>query len=358
MNPSSVLKFDRVADDERWAAVVSRDRRADGTFVYSVKTTGIYCRPSCPSRRPLRNHVTFHPSCVEAEAAGFRACKRCQPRSAPVYETQAAMVTKACRAIENAEEPLDLTTLASAVGGLSRFHFHRVFKAITGLTPKAYAQAHRADRVREQLVGGRTVTEAIYGAGYNSSGRFYAESTQRLGMTPSVFRAGGEGESIRFAVGACSLGSILVAASAKGICAITLGDDANGLVQDLQDRFPKARLEGGEPGFERFVAKVVGAVESPGIGLDLPLDVRGTVFQQRVWEALQKVPVGTTVSYAALAVSIGLPRAVRAVAGACAANPLAVVIPCHRVVRTDGQLSGYRWGVERKRALLRREAGA
>lgn len=352
-NASAVSAFR--SDDERWTAVLDRDSTANGLFFYSVRTTGVYCRPSCAARLPRRENVRFHASCVAAEMAGFRACKRCRPNEAALAERQAAAVTQACRLIETAEEIPALDTLATAVG-MSRFHFHRVFKSITGLTPKAYANAHRSDRIREQLARKTTVTDAIYDAGYNSSGRFYATSAKVLGMTPRNFRAGGDGASIRFAAGECSLGSILVAASEKGICAILLGDDPDILVHDLQDRFPQAFLIGGDTAFEQWMAKVVGFVDAPQLGLDLPLDVRGTAFQQRVWQALGEIPIGSTASYAQIAQRIGSPKAVRAVAQACAANRLAVAIPCHRVVRNDGTLSGYRWGVERKRALLEYEA--
>jgi AraC family transcriptional regulator of adaptative response/methylated-DNA-[protein]-cysteine methyltransferase len=240
--------------------------------------------------------------------------------------------------------------------GLSPYHFHRVFKAVTGVTPRAYGAAHRTRRIRAELdKRSKTVTEAIYDSGFNSGGRFYEASNQLLGMTPTTFRAGGADTAIRFAVGECSLGSILVAQSNKGVCAILLGDDPDELVRDLQDRFPRAALVGGDASFERLVAKVVGCVERPAAGFDLPLDVRGTAFQQRVWQALREIPAGTTASYTDIAARIGAPRGARAVAQACAANRLAVAIPCHRVVRTDGALSGYRWGVERKRDLLKRE---
>jgi AraC family transcriptional regulator of adaptative response/methylated-DNA-[protein]-cysteine methyltransferase len=341
-------------DEERWAAVCARERGADGAFYYSVRSTGVYCRPSCPARTPRRANVAFHASCGEAEAAGFRPCLRCRPTEPPLAERQAAAVAQACRLIEAAEEEPGLASLAEACG-MSRFHFHRVFKAHTGITPKAYAAARRAERVKRELAQAASVTEAVYEAGFNSSGRFYAASPGVLGMTPSRWRLGGSGESIRFAVAACSLGALLVASTDKGICSILLGDDPDQLVRDLQDRFPKAELVGAEPGFERTVAQVVGFVEAPGIGLELPLDVRGTAFQQRVWQALRQVPAGQTVSYAELAERVGLVAGARAVAGACAANPVAVAIPCHRVVRNDGSISGYRWGVERKQALLERE---
>lgn len=344
-----------LGDEERWSAVVRRDPAADAAFYFSVKTTGVYCRPSCAARLARRENVRFHASCAEAEQAGFRACKRCRPNEATLAERQASAVTQACRLIETAHETPTLDALAAAVG-MSRFHFHRVFKAITGVTPKAYASAHRIHRVRNELARKTTVTDAIYDAGYNSSGRFYATSTKALGMTPSDFRARGDGTSIRFGIGECSLGSILVAASEKGICAILLGDDPDTLAHDLQDRFAQAALISGDTQFEQWMARVVGFVDAPQLGLDLPLDVRGTAFQQRVWQALSEIPIGSTASYAQIARKIGAPAAVRAVAQACAANRLAVAIPCHRVVRNDGALSGYRWGVQRKRVLLEREA--
>jgi AraC family transcriptional regulator of adaptative response/methylated-DNA-[protein]-cysteine methyltransferase len=345
----------RVVADPRWTSVVARDATADGQFVYSVRTTGVYCRPSCASRRARPENVQFHATREAAERAGFRPCRRCHPDRPGLTERHALQVTQACRAIESAESVPSLASLA-AVAGMSTWHFHRVFKAVTGLTPRAYAQAQRASRARRELTRAGSVTDAIYDAGYNSSGRFYAEADARLGMTPSAYRAGGAAMRIRFAVGECSLGSILVAASERGICAILLGDDPDPLVRRLQDEFPKAELIGGDTDFERLVARVVGFVETPALGLDLPLDVRGTAFQQRVWQALRSVPAGTTASYSEIARRIGAPLAVRAVAQACAANRLAVAIPCHRVVRNDGALSGYRWGVHRKAALLAAEA--
>jgi len=294
-------------------------------------------------------------SAADAERAGFRPCKRCKPDQPPLADQHAAKVAEICRLIESAETVPCLEELADHAG-LSVYHFHRVFKATTGLTPKAYVVAQRAKRVRHELDGGGSVTAAIFDAGYNSSGRFYEKSDEVLGMTPSNYRAGGANMTIRFAIGQCSLGAILVAASERGVCAILIGDDPDELARDLQDRFPRADLIGGDSKFEQLVAKVVGFVEAPRLGLALPLDVRGTAFQQRVWQALRGIPAGATASYADIAIRIGAPKSVRAVAQACAANALAVAIPCHRVVRHDGGLSGYRWGVERKRALLDREA--
>lgn len=345
------------SDAARWDAVCRRDKAADGQFVYAVRTTGVYCRPSCPARPARRENVSFHDTGAAARAAGFRPCLRCQPDGPSLEERRAQLVAQACRVLDAAEEAPDLETLAQACG-VSAFHLHRVFKAHTGITPKAYAAQRRAGRVQRELGDAGSVTEAIYAAGYSSSGRFYAESNERLGMTPRRYRAGGEGVVIRFAVAECSLGAVLVASTVKGICCILMGDDPDALARDLQDRFPKAQLRGADADFEQTVAQVIGLVEAPRLGLDLPLDVQGTAFQQRVWQALREVPAGETVSYAELAQRLGMPDGARAVAGACAANPIAVAIPCHRVVRMDGSISGYRWGVERKRALLDREGQA
>ena len=275
------------------------------------------------------------------------------PPSTP--NKHAGLVAQACRRIEAAEQPPSLDDLARQAG-LSPFHFHRVFKAATGLTPKAYADAHRANAVRTSLArGSSSVTEAIFDAGFNANSRFYEHADAMLGMKPTQYRAGGVDARIEFAIGESSLGAILVARSQRGVCAISLGDDADLLLRELQDRFPRAELVGGDTGFERLVAQVVGMIEQPNLGIDLPLDVRGTAFQQRVWQALGQIPPGQTASYAQIAQRIGSPTSVRAVAQACASNTLAVAIPCHRVVRSDGALSGYRWGVERKRELLLRE---
>jgi AraC family transcriptional regulator, regulatory protein of adaptative response / methylated-DNA-[protein]-cysteine methyltransferase len=352
MRSESAGRF--AADDQRWRAVVRRDASADGAFVYAVKTTGVYCRPSCASRRARRANVRFYETARDAERAGYRACKRCRPKEASRQEEQAAAVAKACRLIESADESPGLNELAASVGR-SPSHFQRVFKSVTGVTPKAYAMANRARKTRSALAATKTVTAAIYKGGFKSNGRFYAASSKMLGMKPKAFQNGGEGAVIRFGVGQCSLGALLVAATEAGICAIALGDDPATLINELQEQFPKAELVGGDRKFEQWMAKVIGFVEHPSAGLDLPLDVQGTAFQQRVWQALCKVPCGTTTTYMQIARQIGRPDAVRAVAGAIAANKIAVAIPCHRVIRTDGSLAGYRWGVERKATLLKKE---
>jgi len=343
-----------ISQDPRWASIVARDRTADGTFWYSVATTGVFCRPSCPSRRANPKNVRLYESVAAAEAAGFRACRRCNPGGLSIEAANNAIVAKACKLIDEAGETLSLAQVADSVE-LSPHYFHRLFKKATGLTPKAYAVAGRSARLREGLTKAATVTEAFHEAGFGSNGRFYEASTGVLGMSPTHYRAGGAQEVLTFAVGQCSLGAILVASSAKGVAAILLGDDPQRLVRDLEDRFPRAKLVGGDAAYEQLVAQVVGMVEAPAHGLALPLDVRGTAFQQRVWLALREIPAGKTETYSNIAERIGSPRSVRAVAGACAANAHAVAIPCHRVVRHDGGLSGYRWGVERKRELIDRE---
>jgi AraC family transcriptional regulator of adaptative response/methylated-DNA-[protein]-cysteine methyltransferase len=341
-------------DASRWTAVEERDPSADGIFYYAVRTTGVYCRPSCQARRPRRANVAFFPTWADAERAGFRACRRCRPKRAVEREPHTALVIDACRQIEGAEMLPSLAELATAAG-LSPWHFQRVFKRVTGVTPKAYAAQHRAQRIRAELTPAHSATRAIFAAGFSSTGRFYEKSSQLLGMSPKAFRQGGAGTEICFAVGECSLGSILVAATDRGVCAIQMGDDPDALVRALQDRFPRAVLRAGDAAFDQTVASVIGVVESPRQGFDLPLDVRGTAFQHRVWQALCQIPLGTTITYAELAARLGQPTAQRAVAQACGANPVAVVIPCHRVVRTDGGLGGYRWGIDRKDELLRRE---
>src|SRR5246127_1170627 len=338
----------------RWQALVNKDERADGLFWFAVKTTGVYCRPPSPARPPKRENVIFHLSLEDAEKAGFRACKRCDPRGRGLASQHSKAVATACRLIREAEIFPNLNQLAESVK-MSPGYFHRLFKATTGLTPKEYANAHRSDRMKKALPKWETVTEAIYDAGYNSNGRFYAGSSKILGMKPKEYREGGTGSTIRFAIAECSLGAILVASCEKEFCAILMDDNPEKLVRDLQDQFPKARLIGGDEEYEKLVGKVIGFVEAPKIGLDLPLDIRGTAFQQRVWKELQRIPVGRTASYSEVAKRIGFPNSARAVAQACGANALAVAVPCHRVLRNNGDISGYRWGVDRKQALLTRE---
>lgn len=345
-------------DAARWHWLTTRPIRGTDapSFFYAVRTTGIFCRPGCPARLPRRENVCFYSTAAEALHAGFRPCQRCLPTTTPTCATpHAAVIAQACEALEHEESPPTLKTLAQAAG-LSPFQFHRAFVNALGLTPKAYAEACRARRWRAVAQRQPNVTAALYEAGYASSRQFYTQVGPHLGMTPKRYQAGGRGETIRFALGECSLGTVLTASTARGVCAVWLGDDPEVLLHELQERFPHAQLIGGDATYERTIAQVVGLVENPRQPLNLPLDVRGTAFQHRVWRALQAIPAGETRSYAELAQALGLPRAARAVGHACGANLLAVAIPCHRVVRADGGLSGYRWGVERKLALLEREA--
>ena len=335
------------------AAIRARDPAADGLFLYSVATTGVYCHPSCAARPARRENIAFHPDRAHAERAGFRPCKRCRPDLPPRAERDAATVAAACRIIEAAEEAPRLSHLAAAAG-MSPHHFHRLFRRLAGVTPKAYADAHRQARVQAGLAAGAAVTAALYDAGFNSSGRFYEAAGDMLGMAASRYRTGGAGEAIRHACGACSLGQVLIAATARGLCAILLGDDPAALTADLAARFPRAALTPSADLAARL-ADVVTLIDAPGQAHALPLDIQGTAFQRRVWEALRAIPPGETRTYAGLAVSLGQPGAARAVAGACAANRLAVAVPCHRVIAGDGSLAGYRWGIDRKRALLDRE---
>ena len=345
-----------LADDERWQAVVKRDPRTCDEFVYGVLTTGVYCRPACASRLPNRKNVRFFETSMEAEQAGFRPCKRCRPETPERKEAHALTVLKACKRIDEAETPPSLKELAEGAR-LSSFHFQRVFKKIIGVTPKQYAMERRAGRFRDHLRKSSTITGAMYDAGFASSSRFYERATVTLGMKPSAYKNGAQDVRIRFAIAPCFLGLILVAATAQGICAIDFGDTIEALKENLRRRFPKAEVQGSDPGFTAMVAKVLAVLEEPHRGrLDLPLDVQGTAFQRRVWLALQEIPPGDTVSYTDVASRIGKPTAARAVARACASNPVAVAIPCHRVLRGNGQLGGYRWGLDRKRVLLERES--
>lgn len=347
--------FDHATDESRWQAVETRDSRADGQFVFAVKTTGICCRPSCSARHPLRKNVVFFNSVAAATDAGFRPCKRCQPDKLAPEQQRIDRITQACRILETSREPIVLAELAAQVA-MSPFHFHRLFKQVTGLTPHAWQKALRAKRLREQLTQGEPVTRAVFDAGYQSGSNYYQQADAVLGMTAKQYRQGGEQMIIQFVVGSCRLGEFLVAQSERGICAILLGNDAQQLVHELETLFPHSSLTAGDEAFSHSVVQVVSFLEHPGSHFALPLDIQGTAFQQQVWQALRDIPAGQTASYRDIAERIGKPQAVRAVAGACAANKLAVIIPCHRVVRNDGALSGYRWGVERKRQLLEIEA--
>lgn len=340
--------------ERRWQAVVRRDPRADGEFVYAVRTTGVYCRPSCPSRAAKRQNVEFFESPELAAAAGYRPCKRCRPDALSQQQQRTAWVRQACEAIEHSATAPTLAQLAKQAG-VSPYHFQRIFKAATGLTPKAFHRAVRARRMAAALQSAQSVTAAIYDAGFNSAGRFYEDAQAMLGMPPGSYRKGGAGEHIRYAVAPCALGWILVAATRRGICAIEFGESEQMLAERVRARFPQAQFEPADAEFQRWIAQVLRYLEQPRGVLELPLDVQGTVFQHRVWQALRAIPAGQTASYAEIAGRIGHPRAYRAVAHACASNPAAVAIPCHRAVRADGAVSGYRWGIARKAELLRRE---
>lgn len=345
-----------ITDEARWQSVLKRDRDADGEFVYAVKTTGIYCRASCPSRTAKREHVSFFETTFAAREAGFRPCKRCNPDGISHEHARNDMIAAACEAIKR-DPRVTLAQLAAAAG-LSTYHFHRVFKQTTGLTPKEYQRSLQTARVTAALKEADTVTAAIYDAGFNSSSRFYEDAGTTLGMSPTAFRKGAAGEEIRYAVEPCALGVILVAATTRGVCAIEFSDSAHALVARLRERFSKATLQPADAAFKSWIGRILAYIEHPRGVLDLPLNVQGTVFQRRVWKALRDIPAGETASYAEVAQKIGAPTATRAVAQACASNQLAVAIPCHRVVRSDGALSGYRWGPERKAELLKREERA
>jgi AraC family transcriptional regulator, regulatory protein of adaptative response / methylated-DNA-[protein]-cysteine methyltransferase len=343
--------------EECWAAVENRDAGADGNFLYGVKTTGVYCRPGCASRRPLRANTVFFETTEAAEAAGLRACKRCRPTDGSAASRHLAAIEKACALLRTSEAMPSLAELADAAA-ISRFHFHRVFKQITGVTPREYARSHRLGRLGEKLDAGQPIAASIYASGFGSSSRAYEAAPAGLGMTPGARRRGGSGETIRFVTVETPLGWALVAATGRGICMTALGDDRGSLGLALRQRFPAAEVITEDAELKGWADRIVRFITAPGENLDLPLDIRGTAFQARVWRALQKIPLGKTATYSEIAVALGQPKAVRAVAQACAANKLALIVPCHRVIRSDGDLGGYRWGLERKRALLDRERAA
>lgn len=342
-----------ITDDDRWQSVVDRDADADGQFVFAVQTTGIFCRPSCRAKHALRKNVSFFADARQALAAGFRPCKRCQPDKDSAHQHRLEKIAHACQLLEQ-ESPLTLDELAQQVA-MSPYHLHRLFKATTGMTPKAWQQSWRARRLRDALAKGVPVTQAILNAGFPDSSSYYRKADQTLGMTAKQFRKGGDNVSVRYTLADCTLGRCLVAESERGICAILLGDDDATLVADLHELFPAAQDVPADTDFQQRVREVIAAINARDAPLSLPLDIRGTAFQQQVWQALRAIPCGETMSYQQLASAIGKPKAVRAVASACGANKLAIVIPCHRVIRGDGALSGYRWGIARKALLLQRE---
>jgi AraC family transcriptional regulator of adaptative response/methylated-DNA-[protein]-cysteine methyltransferase len=353
--PESVMAAATVDDAARWQAVLNRDAAADGTFVYAVQSTGIYCRPSCPSRRPRRDRVTFFALPEAAAHAGFRACKRCLPEQAAIRDPHVELVQRVCRAIAASPEgPLTLATLSADVN-LSPFHLQRIFKRVMGITPKQYADAARMERLKGELRQGEAVTSALYGVGYGSSSRLYERADTHLGMTPAVYRKGGAGMQITYTVVPCSLGTLLVAAPERGVCAVSLGDVAIALVAGLRREYPAAHVHEDATHLSEAVEAILRHLAGEQPHLDLPLDIRATAFQWRVWEALREIPYGDTRSYGEIAQAIGQPTAARAVAQACGHNPVALAIPCHRVVREDGSLGGYRWGVDRKRTILAQE---
>lgn len=342
-------------EDARWQAVENRDAEADGRFVFGVITTGIFCRPSCRARHPLRQNVRFWQDAAAALAAGFRPCKRCQPDKAPLHQQRVERIRKACELMEAREETMTLEALASEMA-MSPYHFHRLFKSVTGLTPKAWQTARRNQRLRDALTHGDAVTPALYQAGFGSGSSYYRDADSALGMTATQYRSGGKHVNLHYAIIDCHVGRCLVAQSPRGICAVLLGDDDAQLEAQLTALFPHAERHLARSDFSDILERAIACIHTPQTPVDLPLDFQGTLFQQQVWEALRTIPVGETVSYQALAAKVGKPNAVRAVASACGANRLAIIIPCHRVIRQDGQLSGYRWGVTRKAALLQHEA--
>jgi AraC family transcriptional regulator of adaptative response/methylated-DNA-[protein]-cysteine methyltransferase len=352
MNPK--MTPGKAVEEKRWRAICDRDRRFDDDFVFAVTTTKIYCRASCPARRPKRKNALFFDKAVGAERAGFRACKRCHPNTASIADRNVAAIRHACKLIEEAPETPRTSELALAIG-MSVSHFHRQFKELVGVTPKEYGAGRRVKRLQDKLYKGGRVTEAIYHEGYGSSSRAYATAKSTLGMTHSKYRSGASGMTIEFVTTKTSLGWLLVAASDEGICCIEIGDTKIELQESVVRRFPAASIAKGSKALEKWISIVANYVELPARGIDLPLHIKGTAFQRRVWRALQDIPIGETRSYTEVATSIGEPKAVRAVAQACGANAIALAIPCHRVVRTDGSLGGYRWGTDRKTTLLQRE---
>lgn len=356
-NTSTTASASYAGDEARWQAVAGRDRDADGAFTIAVRTTGIYCRPGCPARTPKRENVVFFADPASARAAGFRACKRCRPDETTADAARLATIGRICRLIETAEEEPTLAELAASAD-LSPYHFHRIFVRAVGMTPKGYAKATRSAKLRSELASGRGVTHAAFEAGYNSSSRAYADARRSLGMPLSRFRERARGERIRYAIASTRLGELMIVATDRGLCALEFGESDAALRGRVEARFGNARqLVADDAELHDVLAAIVAYVEHPHNGLrKLPLDVQGTAFQRNVWNALCAIPAGETRSYAEIAAAIGAPNAVRAVGTACGANPVALVIPCHRAVRSDGSLGGYFWGLSRKRDLIDRES--
>jgi AraC family transcriptional regulator, regulatory protein of adaptative response / methylated-DNA-[protein]-cysteine methyltransferase len=343
-------------EEAKWQAVVGKDARADGEFVFAVSSTGIYCRPSCPSRRPRREYVSFYALPEAAEQAGFRACRRCHPRTVAATDPQVGMARLVCRLIDNNQgEPLTLAMLSKEIG-VSAFHLQRTFKGIMGISPSQYAEIQRMNRFKQSVREGESIANATYEAGFGSSSRLYEGAAAQLGMTPATYGKGGRGAVINYAIVECQLGKLLVAATSKGVCAVKLGDSVADLQLDLSNEFPAAEIRRDETPLASSVRAIVDHLSDKSPHIDLPLDIRATAFQRQVWEQLRRIPPGETYSYSEVAKAIGQEKAVRAVARACATNPVALVIPCHRVIREDKSLGGYRWGLERKRKLLEAEA--
>lgn len=341
--------------EAKWNAVLARDARCDGQFVFAVSSTRIYCRPSCPSRRPRRENVSFFQLPEAAERAGFRPCLRCHPRETQAYDTHVAMTQRVCQLIrDNQGEPMTLARLSEQLG-VSSFHLQRTFKSIMGISPSQFAEECRINRFRKSVRNGGAITQAIYDAGYGSSSRLYEGAASQLGMTPATYGKGGRGAVINYAIVECHLGQLLVAATTKGVCSVKLGDTKEQLVTDLTNEFPAAEIRFDEKPLGSWVRTVVDYLSHKTPHIDLPLDIQATAFQRQVWEQLRAIPYGETHSYAQVAKALGQDKAVRAVARACATNPVALVIPCHRVIREDSSLGGYRWGLERKKQLLKEE---
>ena len=354
MNAMQKMPTD-IGPQEFWQAVLERDRRFQHLFVYAVRSTGVYCRPTCASRRPRREQVSFFAGPEAAERAGFRACRRCRPSEIAFTDPQAAIVQKLCRYIDaHLEEPITLAIL-SREAGMSEFHLQRIFKRVLGVSPLQYARVRRLLNLKTRLKSGDDVTSAMYAAGYGSSSRLYEHAAGQLGMTPGAYRSGGAGAEIKYAIASSNLGRVLVATTDRGVCAVRLGDSDSELVSELRSEFPLSQARQDSPALAETVQQVIACVNGSDAHPDIALDIRGSAFQAKVWETLRRIPRGETRSYAQIAQELKQPTAVRAVARACASNPVAVIVPCHRVVRSDGALGGYRWGMERKEKLLASE---